>query len=258
MKRFLCFLKNIKFFIIIGVIIFSSVVIYFQLEENYPNSSNNATLIVEIVVGIIISIFVYRTSKKTQHRVDAILDSIHEKVDLDYQSSSEIKITIHNKIRKQISNLLKHNVLFMYDIHMEKESDLRPQDKQYELLYNANLHFGQFNDKVEKIYQQKIKSEEEGLHSVLYTLRRCRNRFHLMVGICQEIQKIQMRHSKIIDPEIESKIKSLLDIFYRKYFISSENIIEQNELHFLSWYAMECTVHCSQLLDTMDKIDLDE
>lgn len=57
----------------IAIILF---VFFCFLESTFPNSSNNATLVVEIGVGIIIAVIVYGLTLKSEKNINNTLDEI--------------------------------------------------------------------------------------------------------------------------------------------------------------------------------------
>lgn len=70
------FLRPWYMALILTIIVGSLVVFYGIMEANYPKVSNNATLAVEIGVGLIVALFVHRTSKKTEEKNDSFLKEL--------------------------------------------------------------------------------------------------------------------------------------------------------------------------------------
>ncbi len=117
------FLKVIVVFIIIiiGIII--------PLELIGLEFSNNATLVVEIGVGIVIALFVHKAFRKSEKDNQKTLEEIRKMVRIDYTTSSDVKKDLDEKFLQGF-NELKLQTNHMLRNIQDKENSSNEQIKK--------------------------------------------------------------------------------------------------------------------------------
>lgn len=99
-------LDNVFFALIIIVIGGILLGIYLFVELTYPKLSNSLTLVVEIGVGVIIALIIYRLSKKSEIKLETTLKQITDIVKEEAEFTKGRKIGYQSDVRRRIQRIL--------------------------------------------------------------------------------------------------------------------------------------------------------
>ena len=117
------------FKIIIGIIIFFTVLIAITVESA-TQLSNNVTLVVEVGIGIIVAIIVFRTTKKSEYQNDVTLAAIKNTQEFEvlYQKKRALEHAIE-LTKLEIMNKEEKNVLEKSHTVMKDQQEVMAEMK---------------------------------------------------------------------------------------------------------------------------------
>ena len=186
-------IKFVVILVIITIIIMS--IAYFILDSTIKNPSNNITLVVEIAVGLIIAIFLYHFTMKTEDQNTKTLGEI-KRLEKDQQETI-----------KKITRIIEQQ---------EIQKTQREKNYLFDIDWTTNGLFNFFTNRTRVLFEKY--SDHEGDTQLEYISEDVEEQFrdffpkNSYTVLLSSLKDISKKSNDVLSPKLINRIENLVDL----------------------------------------------